>query len=402
MNQVFINATGIVTSKGVGSDAHADIWTDGASPAVAESFHLTAFKPAPYLSDKRMLKAVSDSDAIGIVAIEGLKKTNAGFLSEDPFQNGLYVGSPPGSAHDNQFYFDAMKAVSARHPEGTEEAIREFGATCMTSKPTTLLIGLPNNVLCYGSIILGVKGPNSNYTSTFLSGHIALQTAARKVRRGQVKAAVAGGFAMHSEPVNSSMYEQQGVATRDKAKAERDQMIPIADGAVFVGLSSRRDTESGLPAVEFIDGAMANDALGPKTFDPYGVALEKLINDLLGRNSVSKESVGLLLANSSGLGQLDACEKSVLSRVYANERVLPALGCSRKVLGNLMEAGGLFELELARNIYATGKVPAGMQSPEYDTGDVRYSTHVSKDRSYALVLRASPWGEYSAVLVKVQ
>jgi 3-oxoacyl-(acyl-carrier-protein) synthase len=402
MNQVFVNATGIVTSKGVGTDAHADIWATGSSPAAAESFQLNSFKPAPYLSDRRMLKAVSDSDAIGIVAIEDLKKTNAAFMSADPFQNGLYVGSPPGSAHDNQFYFDAMKAVPALHPEGAEGSIRDFGATCMTSKPTTLLIGLPNNVLCYGSIILGVKGPNSNYTSTFLSGHIALQTAARKVRRGQVEAAVAGGFAMHSEPVNSSMYEQQGVATRDKTKAERDDMIPIADGAVFVGLSSRRNADDGCPAVEFIDGALANDALGPRTFDPYGVAFEKLISDLLGRNSVSKESVGLLLANSSGLGQLDASEKSVLSRVYANERVLPALGCSRKILGNLMEAGGLFELELARHIYASGKVPTCMQLPEYNAGDIRYGSDVSKDRPYALVLRASPWGEYSAVLVKVQ
>jgi 3-oxoacyl-(acyl-carrier-protein) synthase len=268
----------------------------------------------------------------------------------------------------------------------------------MQSKPTALLIGLPNNVLCYGSILLNVKGPNSNYTSTFLSGHIALINAAKRIRRGQVETAVAGGFAMHSEKVNSAMFEKLGVATLDGEKASLEGLAQIADGAVFLGLTNER--KEGQKSLEFIDGAVASDSTGPLKFDRYGHCFEKLINDLLASNSVSKESVGLIFANSSGDSQLDACENTVLSRVYANERVLPALGCSRKVFGNLMEAGGLIELCCISDLYDQGKLPSQMTLTEYDSDKSSFTATIDRSRPYALVLRASPWGEYSAVLVK--
>jgi len=355
---------------------------------------MSGFKAAPYLSDKRLLKAVSEADAIGLVAIEDLKKTFSESLQEDSYRNGFYVGSPPASAFDNQFYFESMEAAR----RDGKSSVREFGATCMQSKPTTLLIGLPNNVLCYGSILLSVKGPNSNYTSTFLSGHIALINAAKRIRRGQVDTAVAGGFAMHSEKVNSSMFEKLGVATLDPAKARAEGLAQIADGAVFLGLTNAN--KMGMRSLEFIDGAVASDGAGPLQIDRFGHSYEKLINDLLASNSVSKESVGLIFANSSGENHLDACENTVLSRVYANERVLPALGCSRKVFGNLMEAGGLIEFSCINDLYDTGKLPSQMTLSEYNNDLTTFTQKIDSSSPYVLVLRASPWGEYSAVLVK--
>ena len=393
MNSVFITASGVVTNKGVGLDAHRPWWTSEQSTN-GSTYDMTGFRPAPYLSDKRLLKAVSDADAIGIVAIEDLKKSFAGSLQEDSYRNGLYVGSPPASAFDNQFYFESMEAAR----RDGRSSVKEFGATCMQSKPTTLLIGLPNNVLCYGSILLSVKGPNSNYTSTFLSGHIALINAAKRIRRGQVDTAVAGGFAMHSEKVNSAMFEKLGVASVDAGKAKAEGLAQIADGAVFLGLTNER--KDGEKSLEFIDGAMASDSAGPLNLDRYGHSYEKLINDLLASNSVSKESVGLIFANSSGESHLDACENTVLSRVYANERVLPALGCSRKVFGNLMEAGGLIEFSCVNDLYARGELPSQMALPEYNNEQTTFSQTIDSKRPYVLVLRASPWGEYSAVLVK--
>ena len=122
---------------------------------------------------------------------------------------------------------------------------------------------------------------------------------------------------------------------------------------------------------------------------------------MLNTNNVSKESVGLILANSSCFGQLDRCEDTVLSRVYANERVLPALGCSRKIFGNMIEAGGLIEFCAISDLYELGRIPNQMQIAESYQGAARYTGAVDAARHYTLVLRASPWGEYSAVLVKL-
>lgn len=394
MKSVYINAAGVVTTKGVGLGVHRPLWSQDHEEEKI-SGNLLDFEPAPFLSDRRMLKAISEADALGLVAIEDLKKSFAGCLQEDAGKNGLYVGSPPASAFDNRYYFESMNAAA----KAGVGSIEEFGATCMQSKPTTLLIGLPNNVLCYGSIVLGVKGANSNYTATFLSGHIALINAARRIQRGKIETAVAGGFSRHSESVNSNMFEKLGVGSTDYEKSESQGLVSIADGSVFLGLSRQQSADD--LALEYIAGAIVSDAAGPLEHDAAGYAFEKMINDLLRTNNVSKESVGLILANSSGFGQLDRCESKVLSRVYANERVFPALGCSRKIFGNLIEAGGLIEFCAIRDLFDLGRVPRQMQLAETYSGSMRFPDEIDSSRPFALVLRASPWGEYSAVLVKL-
>src|SRR5690606_16381825 len=158
-------------------------------------------------------KAVSSADALGLVAIEGLKKeVKWEPRPYAPERTGLYVGAPPASAFDNEFYVDAMETT--RGPDGRLDA-GAFGEACMGSMPMTLLVGLPSTVLCYGAITFDANGPTANDTAPGPGGHMALINGARRVRRGQLDMAVAGGFSAHSDPVNNRMLVELGVASKD-------------------------------------------------------------------------------------------------------------------------------------------------------------------------------------------
>jgi hypothetical protein len=65
-----------------------------------------------------------------------------------------------------------------------------------------------------------------------------------------------------------------------------------------------------------------------------------------------------------------------------------------------MEAGGLIEFSCISDLYERGELPSQMTLQEYNNDQTIFSKTIDPQRPYALVLRASPWGEYSAVLVK--
>lgn len=395
MNQssqdLVVTGFGAVTAQAVGLDAHSQLLKDGATKTTTSEYSMAAFKPAPHITDKRMLKAVSPVDAIGLVAIEGLAKDMNYKPGLYPAERvGLYVGAPPATSFDNEGYVEAMNQAKDR--DGRCSA-KDFGKTCMSSRPTTLLLGLPNNVLCYGSMILDAKGPNSNYTSLAMSGHLAVQNAARRLKRGNIDLAVAGGFSAHTEAVNSSLFQKLGVYSLDGETGAR-----LADGAAFMALERRGAAAARGAKIRatYVAGAVASDGMGPLMMDINGEAYESAIRRALASASIAASDIGLVLASGTGATRVATSEYSVLSRVFAKEREFPALGSFFPVLGHLMEASGLLELGLLSWLYELGEIPAALRT----TDRVEPTSRINSERPYALILKASPWGEYSCIVAR--
>lgn len=408
MSDVVLTGCGMVTAGGFGLEQHWTMLLSGDLKKTREEYSLDGFQAAPYLTDRRMLKAVSKPDAIGLAALEGAAKAaSLGPGKVDAARMGLYVGAPPASAFDNEYYVDAMQAATVNG----KMSVREFGKTCMSSRPTALLIGLPNNVLCYGAMVLDARGPNSNYTQSATSGMLAVVNGARRVKRGQLDVAVAGGFAAHTEPVNAKIHEGMGFLLKDLGKgthhvrpfaASGDTGTIIADGAAFVALESRSSaTQRGVkPLAAYVSGAFTADGMGPARYDRQGAALQRAIELALAQGGIAASAIGLVLACASGIQDVDQAELSVLSRVLANERDLPALGCSSRVFGNLMEAGGVAELGLAPLIMASGEVPEAMRAEPGPATSAFPRSRIDSRKPFALVVRTSAWGEHACIVLR--
>jgi hypothetical protein len=69
------------------------------------------------------------------------------------------------------------------------------------------------------------------------------------------------------------------------------------------------------------------------------------------------------------------------------------------VLGNLGEAAGVLELGLLPALYAAGTLPAAMRVP---VAEPAFGCQIDAARPYALLLRATAWGEYATIVARAE
>ena len=143
-----------------------------------------------------------------------------------------------------------------------------------------------------------------------------------------------------------------------------------------------------------------SDGLGPEKIDQDGWALENGLRQVLSESQVGPEEVGLVLTSGSGLAELDRCELQVLSRVFAKERDKPALGFSSRLWGNLVEAGGLGEIGLLEELYKRKRVPDSMAKSMNGDLDTDFGQIIDQTKRHAMIVRVSPSGESTCLLVK--
>lgn len=263
-----VTALGLVTSGAIGRQAAWALLERGERP---RELGLREFKAAARFVDRKFLRATSDCDAVALASLATMLESRGGFPTRyDAERVGLYVGASPASAQGNAPYVEAMLASRG----GTQGAsVRDFGRTCMSARPTTLLVGLPNNVLCYGAMMLEARGPNSNYTVPWLGGFLAILNALRRLRRRSLDLAVAGAYAAYGSDLGRELYRQLA-STHDLPDFSKS----IADGAAFVSLERRsalpQEASGGFTVL--LGGGTASDGLGPLRYDPQGVVFERL------------------------------------------------------------------------------------------------------------------------------
>lgn len=353
---------------------------------------LTGFKSAAHLSDRRMLKAVSQDDGYALAALEVMKKSS-GYSNEDysPWDVGFYVGAPPATPYDNENYFDAMKESRV----GGQFDMKKFGEACMNARPTTLLLGLPNNVLCYGAIIMNAKGANSNYTSAHISSQLAVTNGANRIiRRGQ-KASVVGGFTASDAVINSMLKQNNLLASSmagHKPFAEDSEGTRVADHAGFMLLEDSQEAKKhGREAMAYyVDSEqIANYEEGfAQVSNPKN--LQNAMQRLLTKSGVSKEQVGVVFAHGMGVKRYDDYELAAYFELFSEGEA--SLVAVSKATGSTMEAGGLAEVIAASHFYKKGKVTEDLV--------VRGSGVVGSDKPYYMVLRASLFGDWHLLLMK--
>ena len=111
-NELVISGLGAFSSRGYGLDAHWHALTDPPENMRREDYFLSGVQIRDYITDRRMLKAISTLDGIGLASILGLK-TDLKYeeLSYDPYRVGIYVGSVPSSLTSIEPYLEAMSST---------------------------------------------------------------------------------------------------------------------------------------------------------------------------------------------------------------------------------------------------------------------------------------------------
>jgi 3-oxoacyl-(acyl-carrier-protein) synthase len=377
MSKIIIKHASMITGSGDTVEANIEAMTGSFSAA---RMRLENFPAHKYLKDKRVVKVVGDGDRYGLAAVELLSgaMSAAGDVTRDPYRTGLFVGITAASPFCNQNYFEPMRAAGSD---------RAFGAAYTMAHPTTLLTGLPNNVLCYGSIILDAKGPNSNYTAAETSGHQALMAAASQVGNGLIDVGVAGGVSSNKNPVFEGMMKLNDLLADGQSPAPGASGTVFADGAVFLSVS-RSENPAG--ATELVNWSRAGGSANVfSEFEASGQIQAGAIRRCLAEAGVSSHDIGAVFVTGSGISLLDANEQAAVASVFGGSDV--SVVATSRVTGNLMEAGGLFELPFFAAAVSRGGFPDSVRiSGRFDPAE----------KPFALVLRTSIYGDVTCLLIR--
>ncbi len=356
------------------------------SDADAQKFRLTHFNAAPFLSQKRMMKSVSWYQAIGLAALENCKKDS--LLETDSFSAddvGVFVGASAPSCHDNSNYLDSIEKSKQADGSFSEQI---FGEQCMSSLGTTLLLGLTNNVLCYGAMVLNARGPNSNYMCGEISGHMAIATAVNNIREKRLKCAVAGSYAMNSDEIFMSI----------AAERKHLQVYPT-DCGIFLTLEEDSSAKARMAPIlaEHISESFSNVGslrflLGPDVSENDIETVVYVVESCLRKAKLSSDQVGLVFHSNSGISYIDDAEREGLARVFGEKEDQPPFASIAKVYGNFMEASGLLEISLNKDFYEKGYLPRQICTNS--------SFNLNQQKPYTLILKGSTNGDYSCLCIK--
>jgi len=94
-----------------------------------------------------------------------------------------------------------------------------------------------------------------------------------------------------------------------------------------------------------------------------GVALIATITRALSAAGISSNDIGLVLSGASGVKAVDQVELRALRQIFNDGAHSPALAVTSRVLGNLLEAGGIIELALVSELYKSDRIPESI-SPD--------------------------------------
>jgi 3-oxoacyl-[acyl-carrier-protein] synthase II len=387
---IVITGLGLITANGVGLELNLETFTRSSSRTSQADYRVVDFNPAPHLTDRKVVKVVSHRDVLGLVAFEEcVRNSGLSAKSIDPNRTGLYVGAPPSSCIDHHNYNEAI--ILSRDGGGVLKE-ENFGENFTSASPTTLLTGLPNNVLCYGAKTLDARGPNSNYTTLETSAHMAIIGASRSIRLNRLDCAIAGGYTAHSDKVFAAAMKRRNAGTVE---------TPIAEGAAFMTLETRKNAIArGAKIICRILGCgAASDAAGPYKSNTKDPALTSLIQQTLDRAGVAHTDVELIMTTGQGETAVHESELNAISAIWtaANK---PILATTVARWGNLMEAGGVAEVGFLDACYQMKSLPESSIIESGKTSNTKTKVF-DATRAHAMILRTTTCGEYTCLLVKM-
>jgi 3-oxoacyl-[acyl-carrier-protein] synthase II len=366
----------------------------------------TGFTPREHL-DAKSLRLMAPAVAFGVAAAQ-LAMTDAGLAAgaiAAP-RLGAFIGSR-GHSSDRQ---DLMTAVRRATVDG-QFRLDVFGTQGLPLvHPMWLLKGLANNVLYFVSLKYDAQGPNNNISMGGVGGTMAIGEAFQALQRGDLDAAIAGGYDSGLDLDRVEMFAASNLISRqaDPATASRpfdrtrDGFVS-GEGAAFLVL-------------ERLDAAQARQAKIYGEIKGYGSALSPLSRAGLGPSSRgfalamrgAMEDAGYghpdaIFTHGLATPEADAEETKAIHDVFgpaARSIPCPAL---KSMTGNTFAASGV--LEAAAGLFALrdGLLPPTVNltspDPACDLDYVAGTTARPQALRTVLLSNAHLGGAHAAVLL---
>ena len=380
LKRVLVTGVGAVSASGMSLDA---MWEEilAGDTGIAEiensdistwshrlGGELKDYKPAKMLPERKLLKAISRQDVLGIsAAMQAIDDSQ--ILSyrdglDDPTEfnekTGVFVGSP-GNKYYQQYDFLPLMAK-------TQNNMQAFGGELMGEvHPMWLLRILPNNVLAYTGITYGFKGANHNVVNHATGGMQALLEAYHAIQSGQADRIVVVAYDVGTDLQASFYYERLGLLSAQHLKpfdASHDGTI-LAEGAAALVLESEESAKARGAAtyVEITGGLARTEASGLFSIESSGKALADVLSQTLEAQHIQSDDLAFIVAHGNGNPKSDISEARAISRIQG-DKAIPVTGF-KWAMGHTLCTSGLMDAVLAAKALKTKTLPgiANLNTP---------------------------------------
>lgn len=404
--RVFITGLSALTSAGATIDDTWQAILDGNS-GIDEIKHwdisswtsrlggeLKDFKPAAMLPDRKLIKAISRQDAMGInAAMQAVEHSQLLSYRDsldcvDAFNEdtAVFVGSP-----GNKFYqqYDFLPLIAKTGGEMQSFADQLFNEV----HPMWLLRILPNNVLAYTGITYGFKGTNHNITNHAVGGVQALIEAYHAIKTGQAERAVVVAYDAGTEPQALFYYDRLGVISSRHLKPfdnDHDGTI-LADGAAAMVIESEASALSrdAICYGEITGGMASTEAAGLFTIEAEGEHLTALISRTLEQQSLDPSDIGLLVAHGNGSKKSDNSEACAIGAAFGGYQV--PVTAFKWSMGHSLCASGLIDAVLTTYALRAKCIPGIVNFEKLSStcGDLQVSKEhraIADEKQFAMLI----------------
>ena len=340
-------------------------------------------------------------------AVEGSRIDLAGVPRE---RRGLFIASGDLTKVGYEFMHPALKAATKGSKDGMDLCAMNKAAMDKVN-PFFLLESISNNLFSFLSAVFEFMGPNASLASLSPCGGNALELACRKIRTGEVDAALAVGCGNWITEI--PMYEMDGLGILSKCRKgaasfkpldrSRDGFIPGEGGAAILLEDAEQARERGARVLALIDG------LGNCIEFPSGKGLsvpEKIsvrsITAALEEGSFEAGDLAFICPHASGTRKGDRSELHSIAEVLGNERQKVPVCALKPYTGHMGAASDICEIILGIRALSEGIVPGtpnfSKSEPEFEDLKISALPGKASGRSF-LSVSYGVIGQSSCVLV---
>lgn len=361
------------------------------------------------IKDRKLLKLIKKTDAVGIYAAEQALQAAAvpqhqeSLATEDSERFAdrfaVIVGTG-GSGYYTQYDFFGLI-------EESQHQLPIFGQKLGEHvNPMWLLRNLPNNVLCHVGIRNNLKGSNGCITDHSTSGSLAVIEAFEALRIGDADRAVAIGHESPVEPQTVLYYQSLGLLAEAELKpfdARRSGSI-LGDGAAALVLETEAAAQGRGAAVQavILGKGCCSEATGLLPIRSDGDGVARAIRQALQQAGLEPGQIGMVVCHGNGTRASDQSEGMAIRAVFGTDS--PPITSFKWAFGHLLAASGSIDTVLAIKALQRGIVPAIASLDQLDPSleGLPFASAPMTPRSpTALVLSRGFGGRNTALIVRL-
>lgn len=367
MRRAVITGIGLVTPLGIGAES---TWRgliegrsavgpirnfDASSLRTQVGAEIFDFEPKQFAADRRSLRMMTRNDQLALAgATLAVRDAELTLSDSECDRAGLFVGS--NKEISNPMHLLEATLV-ARNSDGTVDMGRLGEQAASAFYPLFYVEGLQAASLFYISQAFSLKGANTYFAGTAETGVVAVGRAYRAIRRGEVDAAIAGGFDDAVSWWNMTKFDALGILTgRNDLGAhacrpyDRDRSgTVLGEGAALLLLEEYEAAKKrGARIYAEITGfGSSYDAYKLVTPHPEGRGLAQAMRTALQEAGSSPGAIGYVATHGSGTKLGDASETRAIRSVFGTATDQLVGSSVKPATGHLIAGAGALNIALA-------------------------------------------------------